>query len=111
MDLGLIIFFIILILLSLTIWLYTKSLHNKKAKKIPDDSVQPEMSGFRQSVRNASDMPLSAEELIAVLTAAVQAYAGSNPDCRIRVKSFRRIPQNTPAWNMAGRKEYLSNKL
>lgn len=103
--------FIALILLSLAIWLLTRGTGKRGANKKPGPSIQTKDPEFLQTRNSHSDQLLAPEELIAVLTAAVQAYADSNPDCRIRVKSFRRVPQNTPAWNMEGRKEYISNKL
>ncbi len=53
---------------------------------------------------------LSDDSLIAVLTAAVMAMQ-SNPDIKIRVTSFRRIPQSSPIWNTIGRRERMENKL
>lgn len=50
------------------------------------------------------------DSLIAVLTAAVMAMQ-SNPDIKIRVTSFRRIPQSSPIWNTIGRRERMENKL
>jgi sodium pump decarboxylase gamma subunit len=51
------------------------------------------------------------DELIAVITAAVLASMEKKPECRIQVKSVRRIPQASPVWNLAGRTELLSDKL
>jgi len=53
---------------------------------------------------------LNDESLIAVLTAAVMAMQ-SNPDIKLQVTSFRRIPQSSPVWNTTGRREYIENKL
>lgn len=53
----------------------------------------------------------SNDELIAVLTAAVLAGMNNRPECKIRVKSFRRIPEASPTWNLKGRYEQLLNKL
>ncbi|NLD48332.1 MAG: OadG family protein [Clostridiaceae bacterium] len=51
------------------------------------------------------------ENLIAVLTAAVLASMGKGPEYKIRVTSFRRIPQSSPTWNMAGRTDNTSDGL
>lgn len=53
---------------------------------------------------------LSDDSLIAVLTAAVMAMQ-SDPDVKIRVTSFRRIPQSSPIWNTIGRRERIEGKL
>lgn len=53
----------------------------------------------------------SDDSLIAVLTAAVMAYMKNSPDIKIKVTSFKRIPQTSSVWNTMGRNEYISNKL
>ncbi len=50
------------------------------------------------------------DELIAVLTAAVAASLNTST-YNLRIKSFRRIGQNAPAWNAVSRKEQLENQL
>ncbi len=50
------------------------------------------------------------DELIAVLTAAVAASLNTST-YNLRIKSFRRIGQNAPAWNAVARKEQLENQL
>lgn len=60
----------------------------------------------------ANDPGCNDEELIAVLTAAVAAYmGGGDPQCNLRVKSFRRIPQGSPEWNRKGRYDLLKSRL
>ncbi|AUS96611.1 hypothetical protein CDQ84_18415 [Clostridium thermosuccinogenes] len=51
------------------------------------------------------------KELVAVLTAAVVAYMGSGSASNIKVKSYRRIPQSSPIWNLMGRKEQIDSML
>lgn len=53
---------------------------------------------------------LSDDALIAVLTAAVMSMQ-SDPNIKIKVTSFRRIPQSAPIWNVIGRRERMENKL
>jgi hypothetical protein len=53
----------------------------------------------------------SDDSLIAVLTAAVMTYTRNSPDVKIKITSFKRIPQTSPVWNTTGRSEYISNKL
>ncbi len=50
-------------------------------------------------------------ELIAILTAAVLASLGREYENKIQIKSYRRIPSTSPAWNLMGRNEYILNKL
>lgn len=50
------------------------------------------------------------EELIAVLTAAVAASLNTST-YNLKIKSFRRIGQNSPAWNTVSRKEQLESNL
>lgn len=57
-----------------------------------------------------SNEDLSDDELIAVLTAAVMSMQ-SNSNIKLRVTSFRRIPQSSPVWNTTGRIERLEDKL
>jgi len=49
---------------------------------------------------------LSENELIAVISAAVNSII-DNTGKRFVIKSFRRIDQSSPVWNMAGRLERL----
>ena len=44
-------------------------------------------------------------EILAVITAALAAYRGRNT--KLVVKSFRRITQRSPIWNVTGRIEKL----
>jgi len=45
-------------------------------------------------------------ELIAVISAAINSIAG-NTGKKFVIKSFRRVGQNAPVWNMAGRFDRL----
>lgn len=66
-----------------------------------------------QDNANACEASLSEpdENLVAVLTAAVLASMGKEPEYKIRVKSFRRIPQSSPIWNFAGRTDNVTDGL
>ena len=50
------------------------------------------------------------DEVLAVITAAV-ASMEVRPGHKLVVKSMRRMPQTSPVWNKAGRREQISNKL
>ncbi|HHV98809.1 MAG TPA: oxaloacetate decarboxylase, gamma chain [Clostridiaceae bacterium] len=111
---GMVVVFVSLVLLTYIIVLANKILNAVKGssgnnrKTSGNISVQ-EISGTRQI--NSSDGDLPTDELIAVITAAIMASGNTNPGYNIRLKSFRRIPQTTPVWNIAGRNEYIAGKL
>lgn len=48
------------------------------------------------------------DELIAVLTAAVAASMGRTSTYNLNIKSYRRVNNQSPAWNRASRQENLS---
>jgi glutaconyl-CoA/methylmalonyl-CoA decarboxylase subunit delta len=50
------------------------------------------------------------DEILAVIAAAVAAME-ARPGYRLEVRSMRHVPQNSPAWNTAGRLERLSRNL
>lgn len=113
---GLVVVFIALILLAYIITLFSKilSFRNKEVKndapKVPDEAPVRHDIPDEDSTEALHDAS-SEEELVAVLTAAVLAGMESRPDLKIKVKSFRRIPQAAPAWNSMGRDEYISSRL
>lgn len=49
-------------------------------------------------------------DVIAVISAAVNSF-NTKPGCKLVVKSYRRIPQTSPAWSSTGRVERLLDKL
>lgn len=112
---GFTVVFVALILLSVIIFLFGKGFNAKKTAKITavDNSVNT--ASVSEITENyEADAPadeLSYDELVAVLTSAVLSSMRTRPDSKIRVKSFRRINQNSPAWNAAGRMEYIAGKL
>lgn len=75
-----------------------------------DDSSYLEIEEDDDFHNDSSDNS-SNSSLIALLTAAATAYMGSSSDVKVRVTSFKRIPQTSPVWNTVGRSEYISNKL
>lgn len=102
---GISVVFLALIALSFFIYLFGKVMvkGNKKPTKITD------------SMKTVSKVEVSADtddnELIAVITAAIQASfkkAGITPECKIVVKSFKRVEDDSPVWNTTGRKEVLN---
>lgn len=89
---------------------------NYKRKKTSDtvEEISDESSYLEieedDFIDDSSDYS-SDNSLIAVLTAAVTAYMGRSSDVKVRVTSFKRIPQTSPVWNTVSRSEYISNKL
>lgn len=76
-----------------------------------DESSYLEIDEEDLSDNDLSDNDLSDNSLIAVLTAAVMTSMRNSPDIKIKVTSFKRIPQTSPIWNTTGRNEYISKKL
>ena len=112
---GILVVFLALVLLSIIISISGK-IFNIKRSSPKNDSVTAknkasilEVNGDKKL--DAPDGDLSNSELVAVLTAAVQASLRRTSECKVRIKSFRRIPQTSPAWNLRGRNEYISGKL
>jgi len=111
---GMVVVFVSLVLLTYIIVLSNKILNAIKgssgsSKKTSDNMSVQEISGTRAIYSSGSDLPT--DELVAVITAAIMATVNASPGYNIRLKSFRRIPQTTPVWNIAGRNEYIAGKL
>lgn len=117
---GITVVFISLVLLSLIISFSTKllSLKGKAASKDDAsasgaDTLEIEEDDADNTI-TAAAVPTSEnsdDELIAVIMAAIQASMIPGSQCKLQVKSFRRIEQKSPAWNKAGRLEQISNRL
>jgi len=105
---GISVVFLALISLSFAIYVFGKVMvtGTKREKEKP----------VKEKLENVGSIEVNTDindddELIAVITAAVQASlvkAGISPECKIIVKSFKRISDGTPVWNSTGRKELLS---
>ena len=80
--------------------------HKDADKEAVSNSENLENKNIGEPTGNIPD-----DELVAVLTAAVMASMKGQHVYNFRIKSFKRLPQNTPIWNRAGRMEYISNKL
>jgi sodium pump decarboxylase gamma subunit len=105
---GMGVVFAALVILAFTISLLSKAVNlNKNTEKpanvasntVNADTISNEISTNNEvSANNEND-----EQLVAVITAAIMASMKHNPDFKIRIKSFRRIPDSSPAWNTAGK--------
>lgn len=105
---GISVVFLALVALSFCIYLFGKIM----VKGIQNRKSKPE----KTNVENIKSIEVDADieddgELIAVITAAIQASlvkAGISPECKIVVKSFKRVNSGAPVWNTTGREELLN---
>ena len=78
----------------------------KKAKKADE-----ELAAVIAAAMYASQEPAeNSEELIAVLTAAVAASLNTST-YNLKIKSYRRVGNNAPAWNKAGVRETINSRF
>jgi len=105
---GISVVFLALVALSFFIYLFGKVMVNGFNKK-KTKTEKTEIKDVKTVEINA-DVEDDAE-LIAVITAAIQASlvkAGISPECKIVVKSFKRVGNDAPVWNSTGREELLN---
>lgn len=107
---GIMTVFAVLIILWVAIIIMHKcaALGQRKEKKQEKPAAAPAPAAAPKAAPAAVEE--DDDELIAVLTAAVAASLNTST-YNLRIKSFRRIGQNTPAWNAVSRKEQLENQL
>lgn len=112
---GITVVFLALIVLTVIIYYFTKILNTRhKSAKTAKQSGYDEASLLEIDEDDASShasIPNLDEELIAVITAAIQSSMAVTPGCKLQVKSFRRVGQTTPVWNRTGRLEQIAGKL
>ena len=82
----------------------------KRGGKSVDKDADMFVSGAVGNKDGISDQQAFDSELIAVITAAIAAISADG-GLPFRVVSFRRTSQASPAWNLAGRQEYLLAKM
>lgn len=107
---GLSIVFAVLIILMIVLMLFEKIFY--KPQK-PAEVKKPEPA--KQEAVKAAEAPAAGdnaddEELIAVLTAAVAASLNTST-YNLRIKSYRRVNNNAPAWNRAGLRDTIDSRL
>lgn len=107
---GILTVFAVLIILWVAIIIMHKCavLGQGKEKKQEKPAAAPAPAAVPKAAPVAAET--DDDELIAVLTAAVAASLNTST-YNLRIKSFRRIGQNAPAWNAVSRKEQLENQL
>ena len=107
---GISIVFICMILITLVLYLFPlifgRGNKNDKSKKKEEKIEQTAATEEKNVVQASADK--DEKELIAVITAAISAYLGSDSGIKFRVKSFRREGDNASAWSKTSRLENLS---
>lgn len=109
-GLGLTIVFAVLVILMIVLYLFKVIFYKDPSKQAkPADSAPAETPAPVQTAVPEED-GVDEEELIAVLTAAVAASLNTST-YNLKIKSYRRVNNNTPAWNKAGVNETINNRL
>lgn len=104
---GLVIVFLVLIILMLVMMAMKKILYKEPEKnEAPKEVKQTEQTKEVSAV----SVPVEDLTLIAVLTAAVAASMDA-PASKIRIKSFKRVGSNAPAWNRAGLRDVIDSRF
>ena len=105
---GISVVFLALVALSFSIYLFGKIMVKGARKR----KAKPEKARVESIKSIEVDADIEDDgELIAVLTAAIQASlvnVGISPECKIIVKSFKRVGNDAPVWNATGREELLN---
>ena len=102
---GIIIVFFSLILLSFVVYLYPKLL---KVKNTVAPAVPVKESEAVSAVMVAPAQDDDADEITAVIAAAIEAFGGTSYTSKVTVKSIRRVDSKNPVWNSTGRLEALN---
>ena len=106
---GLLIVFAVLIILMGVLMLFNK-IFGKTEKKTAVEQPKPAAPVSVPAVNQTASAEGAEEELIAVLTAAIAASLNTST-YNLRIKSYRRIQSNAPAWNKAGIKETIDSRF
>jgi len=109
---GMTVVFIALIVLSLCIDIFGRLFTRKRSARNTELAVNNPNESRGIQTEPSSDNQIPEEELVAVITAAIQASLGlRDAGKRVVVKSFRRLPGSPSVWNVTGRMEQLGSKL
>lgn len=112
---GLVVVISALFILSLIISVFPYIFGTKQKKKTVkqekvvnnDNSVKASMAAAEIEIPIAENV--GDEELVAVITAAIAAGCGYSTVSNIRIKSIKRLPNSSSAWNSSARNEYITN--
>ena len=106
---GLAIVFSVLLILMIVLKLFEKIFY--KPNNLAEKKAEPVKQEAQKTA--VSDNPVgdeNDEELIAVLTAAVAASLNTST-YNLKIKSYRRVQNNAPAWNKAGLRDTIDSRL
>lgn len=106
---GLIIVFSVLLILMLVLMLM-KVVFYKEPKPEKTEALPNTAAPAVQKAETAADSSIDEGELIAVLAAAVAASLNTST-YNLNIKSFRRIKDNSPSWNKAGRTDVINSRF
>ena len=101
---GLGIVFSVLVILMIVLMLFKVIFYRNNSKKTETKVEKTE------AVASAPQKTVSNEVLIAVLTAAIAASLNTST-YNLKIKSYRRVDDNKPAWNRAGITETINNRF
>lgn len=102
---GLSIVFGVLVLLMIVLMLFKLIFYKK-----PKTQTAPAPAAAAKPAAAEKVEAVDETELIAVLTAAVAASLNTST-YNLKIKSYRRIDNNMPAWNKAGVTETINNRF
>ncbi len=103
--------FIAVILFLLILYTLVKLRTAKNKERSKEAPAVRQSTGFEDEIPEEGTGEKLNEELAAVIMAAIHASMEPESQCKLRIKSFRRIGQSSPIWNRAGRIERISKKL
>jgi len=90
------------------VWVFIPK-KSKKATSTKTDTKVPEVA-----VAQINEVLVDAEEdeseIVAVIMAAI-ANSLNTSTYRLNIKSIKRIPNNTPVWNAASRRENIDHQI
>ncbi len=101
---GMLIVFAVLIILMFVLAAMKYVFAPKPAKTEKTVAVTPQKAVIAEETQEDE------EELIAVITAAIAASLNTST-YNLKIKSFRRIENNAPAWNRAGLRETINSRF
>ncbi len=108
---GLLIVFAVLIILMLALMAMKALFYKAPDKAVKDESKPNNTSVSVQPAAAQSNITKTDDkELIAVIAAAIAASLNTSVS-NLRIKSFKRIGNNSPAWNKAGVNEMINSRL
>lgn len=101
---GFTIVMLVMVILTL-ILMFVSNLSKRKDKNKGNEvnNEKPLKNGLPDEIIPVEDKNNNNDELIAVITAAINAYTTRDSGTKLRVISFKRVGDNAPAWNKTSR--------